>query len=221
MERHFDEELASLKNSLLEMCSLAEAMIAASVNALVRADSASFERLAEQERNLNQFQVDIDEVCCRLVALYQPTASDLRFLFAASRINNSIERLGDKAVSLSRIARTLLQYPPLKPYETIPQMVEIATRMVKESIHSFVRLDVEQARRVVSHDDVLDKLKNGVMAELIALMQQDREAVERGVRLILLAKNLERIGDLACNIAEDVIFMVQGDDIRHQEDSPF
>ncbi len=219
MERHFDEELAILKETLLAMCAIAETMISESVLALVEGDVRLLDGIAEQELDLDRYQIQIDEMCCRLIALHQPTASDLRFLIGAVKMNNEIERLGDRALAISSVTRSLVQGPPLKPFETIPEMVKIATRMVKDSTHAFVTLDGPRARNVIKQDDVLDNLECEVVSELIELMKQNKDAVERGIKLIFVAKDIERIGDLACNVAEDVIFMAEGEDVRHRDDT--
>jgi phosphate transport system protein len=218
MERHFDEELAALKGLVVDMCGLTEELVAMAVRALVERNVDLLQGISEQEQKIDRFQIDVDEVCCRLIALHQPTARDLRFLFGVAKINNEIERIADQGVSIAGFTRPLLQDPPLKPFEAIPRMVQMAVEMMRESIHAFVNLDARRARQVIQSDDSLDDLNKKVILEIIRLMKEDREAVERGVRLILVSKKLERIGDLACNIAEDVVFMAEGEDVRHRED---
>jgi len=218
MERHFDEELAALKNLLIDMCEIAEEMVNMAIRILVDRDEKSIQSLTDRELRIDQRQVEIDEFACRLIALHQPTASDLRFLLGAAKINNEIERIADQATSIGGFAKSLLQEPPLKPFETIPEMVKIAVEMMHESIHAFVNFDTQRARQVILKDDTLDALNKEVISELVGFMKNNQEVLERALRLIFVAKKLERIGDLACNIAEDVVFMAEGKDLRHRED---
>jgi len=215
MERHFDTELTQLKQQLLKMGALAEAMIDAAVKALVERDAGQLEQIYIQEQEVNALQVSIDEACLRLTALYQPTAGDLRFLLGVSKINTELERLGDQAINICDMVKKLLQEPQLKPLIDIPKMVSIATDMVRDSLNAFVERDVNKAKSVLLLDDQLDDLKDRIVNELIIFMTNDTASVNRAVQLICVARSLERIGDHATNIAEDVIFVVQGKDIRH------
>ena len=215
MERHFDEELAGVKHLLLRMGALTEAMLGDAMRALVRNDRNLLDPIFTQEAQVNRLQIDVDEMCLRLIALHQPTASDLRFLLAVSKINTELERLGDEAVNIAETVTKLLAEPPLKPFDLIPQMVEIANGMVKDSLHAFVSLDAERARRVLVRDDKVDTLRDQVIAELLSYMRNDPAAIGRGMDLIIIAKKLERIADHATNIAEDVIFVAEGKDVRH------
>jgi len=215
MERHFDTELDQLKQQLLKMGALAEAMIDSAVTALVERNASQLKQIYEQEKEVNNLQVSIDEDCLRLTALYQPAAGDLRFLLGASKINTELERLGDQAINICEVVNKLLQEPQLKPLIDIPKMVAIATDMVKDSLNAFVERNVEKARAVLMQDDQLDDLKDKIVAELTEFMAKDSGSVSRAIQLILVARSLERIGDHATNIAEDVIFVVQGRDIRH------
>ena len=216
MERHFDEELEHLKHQLLKMGGHAEIMVEEAVRALVRNEPAVIDSVMSHENTVNQLQVAIDEDCLRLLALYQPAAIDLRFLMGVAKINTELERLGDHAVNIAEIVRRLLGEPQVKPYEIIPQMVQVAVSMVKDSLHAFVNQDVGRAREVLLRDDTLDDLRDRVVADLVCFMQRDPATIVRAVNLISVAKNLERIGDLATNIAEDVIFVVEGKDVRHK-----
>ncbi|MDQ7797416.1 MAG: phosphate signaling complex protein PhoU [Candidatus Edwardsbacteria bacterium] len=215
MERHFDTELDQLKQQLLKMGALAEAMIDAAVTALVERNADQLKQIYEQEKEVNNLQVSIDEDCLRLTALYQPTAGDLRFLLGASKINTELERLGDQAINICEVVNKLLKEPQLKPLIDIPKMVSIATDMVRDSLNAFVERNVDKARAVLMQDDQLDDLKDKIVAELTEFMTKDSGSVSRAIQLILVARSLERIGDHATNIAEDVIFVVQGRDIRH------
>lgn len=215
MERHFDEELTSLKRQILKMGGLAETMIREAVKALVQHDQELLQPIYDQENQVNHLQVEIDETCVRLIALHQPMAGDLRLLLGVSRINSELERLGDHAINIAGTVYRLLQEPQLKPFETIPEMVELASGMVKDSLHAFVHLDAAKARDVLSRDRALNALKDKVTAELMDYMRRDPSTISRALNLVIVARNLERMGDHAKNIAEDVVFVAEGKDIRH------
>lgn len=215
MERHFDTELIQLKQQLLKMGALAEAMIESAVKSLVERDSAKLEQIFQQEQEVNSLQLAVDEDCLRLMALYQPTAGDLRFLLGVTKINAELERLGDQAVNIGEIVDRLLKEPQLKPLIDIPKMAGIASSMVRDSLNAFVDRDIAKAQAVLLLDDQLDDLRNRVVEELIEFMTREPGSVSRAVQLISVARILERIGDHATNIAEAVIFVVQGRDIRH------
>ena len=215
MERHFDTELIQLKQQLLKMGALAEAMIESAVKSLVERDSSKLEQIFRQEQEVNSLQLAVDEDCLRLMALYQPTAGDLRFLLGVTKINAELERLGDQAVNIGEIVERLLKEPQLKPLIDIPKMAGIASSMVRDSLNAFVDRDIAKAQAVLLLDDQLDDLRNRVVEELIDFMTRESGSVSRAVQLISVARILERIGDHATNIAEAVIFVVQGRDIRH------
>lgn len=215
MERHFDIELSRLKKELLRMGALAEDMINAAVKALVDRETSMMDRIYEQEREVNSLQVSIDEECLKLTALHQPTAGDLRFLLGVSKINTELERLGDQAINICDEVKELLKEPQLKPLIDIPKMVNIAVKMLHDSLDAFVNHDIDKARAVLMTDDQLDELRDRIVEELIGFMSKDPATVSRAVRLINVARSLERIGDHATNISEAVIFEVQGKDIRH------
>lgn len=221
MERLLDEKLAGLKHMLLEMSELAETMISESVRALMENDTKLLANIQQQEERLDRLQVEVDETCCRLLALYQPTAFDLRLLLGASRISTEVERLGDKAVNISQVAVSLSEKQPIAPSEKFPHMARMASEMVHESIHAFLTLDVARARLIIERDDALDDLKNQVTQDLVDLMKRDGSVIDCAIQFLVVARNLERIGDHATNIAEDAIFVAEGRDVRHgSEPSP-
>ena len=175
--------------------------------------------VAQREQEVNQLQVEIDEHCLKLLALYQPAAIDLRFITAAMKIISDLERIADQAVNISETSKILLGQVQLKErLFHIPRMAEVAMIMVKESLDAFVNRDVAMAENVLKEDDEEDTLKSKTFNELLALMKKDNTIVHQCLDLILISRNLERIGDHATNIAEDVIFMVLGKDIRHNKD---
>jgi phosphate transport system protein len=214
MKRHFDADLDDLRGRLLRMGGLCEEMIHAAVKLVVERDEEHLASVEEWERQVNRFHLEIDDVCLKLLALHQPAAGDLRLIAAALKINSDLERVGDQAVNIAETGVFLCKEPRIKLGD-IPRMVEVAAGMLKDSLDSFSRGDVDLARDVIRRDDEEDRLKSQTFNELVNMMQRDSSAIARGMDVILIARNLERIADHATNIAEDVIFMVLGKDIRH------
>jgi phosphate transport system protein len=214
MKRHFDEDLQGLRDKLLEMGGICEEMIQQAVRVLTARDEAFVERVRANEDRVNRLHIEIDDLALRLIALHQPAAGDLRLLAAALKINSDLERIGDQAVNISETS-TFLCKQPVNKLGDIPRMVELAAEMVRESLDAFARRDVELAQAVIAKDDEEDRLKSQTFNELVQLMQADASTIQRGMDIILIARNLERIADHATNIAEDVVFMVLGKDIRH------
>jgi phosphate transport system protein len=213
--RHFEEELETLQTRLLEMGGLAEERVRASVQGLVARDLAVTERVMRGDEPINQLHVEIDERCFRLLALYQPMATDLRSIVAAVKINSDLERVGDLAVNIAEAARRYAMHPPVKQLIDIPRMGDIAQSMLHDALDSYVNRDTTLARAVLKCDDELDALKTQVFRELLTFMLQDPVTIEPALDLILVSRHLERIGDHATNVAEDVIFMVSAQDVRH------
>ncbi|MFA7368698.1 MAG: phosphate signaling complex protein PhoU [Kiritimatiellales bacterium] len=219
MERHFDEQLTVLKHALIKMSALSEAMITDAIRVLCERDAAAVPRIREHEEQVNRLQIEIDGICLRLIALYQPTAGDLRFILGAVKTNSDLERMADLAINICGKAERLLEEPPLGTLSTsLPEMAALASQMVKESLHAYVNRAVEQARIVLLRDDHLDDMNRRITADLLALMQTDSGMITRALDLLLVARNLERIGDHATNIAENTIFVVKGLDVRHHHE---
>lgn len=214
MKRQFDADLEDLRSRLLRMGSLCEEMVHYAVKVVVDRDDSHLSKVQAWESQVNGLHIEIDEVCLRLIALHQPAAGDLRLIAAAIKINSDLERVGDQAVNIAETGVYLLKEPKIKLGD-IPRMVEVAAGMLKDSLDAFARGDVELARDVIRRDDEEDRLKSQTFNELVTLMQTDASAIQRGMDIILIARNLERIADHATNVAEDVIFMVLGKDIRH------
>jgi phosphate transport system protein len=213
--RHFIEELEDLRKQLLEMAGLVELAVHDSVLSLMERDQERAQRVLVNEARINQMEIRIDELATRLLALNQPMARDLRFLTAALKINNDLERMGDLAVNIVERALSLMAQPPVKPLIDIPRMAQLAESMVRNSLDSFVKRDAELARSVLLSDDAVDDLRDTISKELVGFMEHDPSTVSRALDLILVSRNLERIADHATNIAEDVLFVVQGVDVRH------
>jgi phosphate transport system protein len=214
-QRHFDEELESLKEKLLLMASLAELMIYQAIKSLIQRDSSLISEVNSQEEKINHLHIEIDEMCLRLLALRQPVAVDLRFITSAMKINSELERIGDQAVNISQCSSFLIKQPQVKPLIDIPRMAEIVQKMVKDSLDAFISRDVNLARSVLSRDGEVDGLKDQIFRELLTFMMSDQSTIPRALELILVSRHLERVADHATNIAEDVIYLVQGKDIRH------
>jgi phosphate transport system protein len=212
---HFREELEELKTRLLEMGGLAEERVRSAVQALVERDVAQVDRVLVGDAPLNSLHIEIDSRCFKLLALYQPMAVDLRAIVSAVKINTDLERVGDLAVNIAEAVRRYLRHPPVKELIDIPRMAEIAQRMLRNSLDSYVRRDMQLAQGVLNEDDTLDALKTQVFRELLTYMLQDPSTIEPALDLILISRHLERIGDHATNVAEDVIFMVSARDVRH------
>ncbi|HEX9760369.1 MAG TPA: phosphate signaling complex protein PhoU [Candidatus Acidoferrales bacterium] len=215
MERHFEQEIDELKERLLWMGSLAERAVHQAVHALLDSDESLAARVIEEESAINEMQIEIDDRVLRLMALQQLMAADLRFVLAASRINADLERIGDQAVNIAESAQRILRHPRVKPYVDLPQMSEIAEQMVRDALNAVVRRDIDLARAVLARDDQVDHLRDQMFRELLTYMMENSSVIFQAFELILVAKNLERIGDHATNIAEDVIYMVAGRDVRH------
>ena len=215
MQRHFHEELDSLKQTLLAMGALVEDQIRRVMRALVERDDVLARNVIERDAQVNAYDVEVDEKCVELLALHQPTAGDLRFLTTAMKIVTDLERIGDQAVNIAQRAIELNQEVQLKPYIDLPRMAEKAQAMVKESLDAFVARDTELARRVCSEDAVVDALNHQIFRELLTFMMEDAKTIPRAIRLILIARFLERVADHATNIAEMVIYMVESKMVRH------
>jgi len=213
--RHFQEELEQLKTRLLEMGGLAEEQVRLAVKALMERDRELVALALHGDEAINRLHIEIDGRCFTLLALHQPMAVDLRAIVAAVKINTDLERVGDLAINIAEAARRYAQHAPVKKLIDIPRMATIAQNMLRDSLDAFVRRDTELAQRVLNEDDKLDDLKTQIFRELLTYMLQDPSTIEAALDLILISRHLERIGDHATNIAEDVIFMVSARDVRH------
>ena len=213
--RHFQEELEQLKGRLLEMGGLAEEQVRLAVKGLVDRDRDLIDRVIAGDEPLNRLHIELDGRCFTLLALYQPMAVDLRAIVAAVKINTDLERVGDLAINIAEASRQYVVHAPVKKLIDIPRMAAIAQRMLRDALDAFVRRDTILAQRVLDEDDALDDLKTQIFRELITYMLQDPGTIEPALDLILISRHLERIGDHATNIAEDVIFMVSAKDVRH------
>jgi phosphate transport system protein len=213
--RHFQEELEQLKTRLLEMGGLAEDRVRASIEGLVSRDMAVVDAVLTGDTPINQLHIEIDNRCFTLLALHQPMAVDLRGIVSAVKINTDLERVGDLAINIAEAVTRYLKHPPVKELIDIPRMARIAQAMLRDALDAYVRRDTAMAEAVLNQDDELDGLKTQVFRELLTYMLQDTSTIEPALDLILISRHLERIGDHATNVAEDVIFMVSARDVRH------
>lgn len=224
MEGHiykaFDTELKELKEKLLHEGGLVERAIQDAIKALLERTSDVARKVIEDDHLINALEIGIDEFCLKLLALRQPAARDLRFITTALKINYDLERIGDMAVNICERVLELNEEPQLKPYIDLPTMAAIVQMMLKESLDAFVREDVQLALKVTQDDQKVDNYLDQIFRELLTYMMQDTRTISRATRLLFISKNLERIADHAVNIAELVIFMVEGKIIRHLKYAP-
>ena len=215
MERHFEEEFDRIKSKILMMGSLVEEQIRNALTALVERDEALAQRVIENDHKVNTFDVEIDEMALDALVRYQPVARDLRFVTTAMKISTELERMSDLAENICERALELNEEPQLKPYIDIPHMAERARIMVKESLDAFVKMDSALARKVIHDDDFVDNLTEQLFRELLSFMIENPKTISRAIRLSFIAKYIERLADHATNVAELVVYMVEGKIIRH------
>jgi len=213
--RIYDTELYEIREKLLEMGGKVEMMINNAMKSLVERDSELAERTIEFDHEINHLEVEIDERCLVVLATRQPAARDLRFITLALKIVTDLERIGDQCTAVAKRALELNQEPPLKPYIDLPRMAHWAAVMVKEALDAFVRGDAELALKVCNDDQFVDDLNEQIQRELLTFMMEEPETISRAIKINYISKCIERIADHATNIAEMVIFMVKGKDIRH------
>lgn len=213
--RHFEQQLQELLQQVVLMASMVESMIAAAIRCLVERNETCANEVYAKEQEVDRLQIEVDDAAVKLTALQQPVAADVRFLFMASRIASELERIGDQAVNILQSAQQVISQPPLKPLVDIPIMAEFAQKMVRDSLNALVERDVGIADRVLEVEQKVDAFRNQIFRELLTYMMSDPGTIPRALPLILISRHIERIGDHATNIAEEVIYMVQGKDIRH------
>jgi phosphate transport system protein len=217
--RHFLEELDYLRSRLLEMSALVEDSVYRSVLALSDKDPQQAQKVLQNEAEINRMEIEIDDLATRLLALQQPMATDLRLLTSAIKINNDLERMGDLAVNIVERALSLINEPLIKPLIDIPAMASRVQSMIRKSLDAFVKRDPELARTVLVSDDAVDELRDSIYEELIGYMERDPKTVRQAINLMFVARNLERLADHATNIAEDVLYLIEGVDVRHHAEA--
>ncbi len=219
-DRHYEAELKDLHVKILEMGGFVEKQIAGAVAALIERNDEQARMIIERDHSVNRMDVEVDDLCLRLLALHQPAARDLRLITTGLKITTDLERIGDMAVNICERILELNREPQLKPLIDLPRMADVAQHMLRESLDSFVREDVELALAVCREDDIIDGLNSQLFRELLSYMAEEPRTISRAIPLLFIAKYLERIGDHATNIAEMVVFMVKGKSIRHVDQVP-
>jgi phosphate transport system protein len=220
MQRHFDEELKTLKEKILRMGALVEDQIRNSIRSLVERDSNLARQVIATDHRVNAMDVEVDEDCLSLIALHQPMAKDLRFITTAMKISTELERMSDLAENVSERAIELNEEPQLKPYIDIPRIAVHTQRMVQEALDAFVNRDSVLARKVCGDDDFVDNMNHQIFRELLTFMIEDPQTIRRAIRISFISKYLERVADHATNIAELVVYLVEGKIIRHTTAQP-
>jgi phosphate transport system protein len=218
MERHFQRELEGLKTSLIKMGSVVEENIAFAIRSVLEKSSDLARKVIETDKRVDSLEIEIDNTVIDLLALQQPVASDLRFIIAAQKINNDLERIGDHAVNIAEAAEKLCTIPGVELLEEIPMMADITKIMLKDALDSFILLDPAKARLVLKTDDQIDDLNRLVVRRIIELVKSNIPTIEYGLELSRVSRNLERVADLATNIAEEVIFHTQARVVKHHAD---
>ena len=218
MQRHFDQQIEDLKQQLLLMSGRAESIIRKALESLTRRDPVLADEVIADDKAIDRMEIDIEEACIQLLALQQPLAKDLRLITSALKISNDLERIGDHAVNIAGCAKQLVGKPPVKPLADLPTLAEKSIAMLRDALDAFVRFDADAARRLVRRDDEVDDLNRQVFAELMRRMIADPQQVERSMTLVLVSRNLERIADLATNVAEEVVFIAEARIIKHHAD---
>jgi len=217
--RHFVEELESLKTKLLEMSSLVEAAIQRSISAVIAKDKSAAEEVFRSEARINEIEIEIDEFATNLLALQQPMAADLRLIVAALKINTDLERMGDLSVNIAERAKSLMEEPVITPMIDIPHIAGLVQSMVRKALDAFVNRDADLARSVLASDDAVDSLRTACYHELVSFMEKDPQHIRQALDLLAVTRNLERIADHSTNIAEDVMYLVKGVDVRHHAEA--
>ncbi len=219
MQRHFDEQMEDLLQRLLLMGRLTESMIQTAMRTLIERNESLVADVRRKEQEVNDFQIEIDDRAVTLTALQQPVASDVRFLFMASRIATELERIADQAINICQNAHHVLKAPALKPLVDLPRMGEIAEKMVRDALDALVGKDCALANQVLSDEEAVDAFRDQIFRVLLTYMMADPGTIERALALILISRNLERVGDHATNIAEEVIYLAEGREVRHRHES--
>jgi len=214
-DKVYEAELRELRDRLLEMGGKVEAAMAGAVRSLIERDAPLAEKVIAQDREVNRTEVEIDDMCRRLLALRQPAASDLRFITTALKIVTDLERMGDLAVNVSERAIDLAQSPPSRPFHDLTALADLSGSQLEKALDAFVEKNVEKAEEVIQGDDLLDAIYHRLFNDLLAYMMEDSRVIRRATSIMFAAKQLERFGDHATNVAEMVVYMVRGTDVRH------
>jgi phosphate transport system protein len=216
-EKTLDHDLHDLKAMLLTMAGESERALDLAIKAMVERDTALAEQVIASDSRIDQLEVDVDHKAVELIVRHRPMARDLRLVVFATKIAPDLERVADHAVGIARQAKTLNTMPPLKPFITLPSMAEAAGGMVRDAINAFIHSDTQLARRVIARDEAVDAMYVQVFRELLTYMMEEPRTIPRALALLMVARSLERTGDQATNIAEQVVYLAEGEDIRHKK----
>jgi phosphate transport system protein len=217
-----ERKIEEVKEKLIEFSEIVKGMLKKSIKGLVERDERLLKEVIEEdEMKCNDLEIEIDEMCIHIIAQFEPRAKHLRTIFLALKMNNDLERMGDHAVNISQSGLFLISKPQVKPLLDIPRMAEEVSKMLEDSLKSFVNEDADLAKSVCERDDIIDDYRDQIVRELITYMVSDPSTIERALHLIRISGNLERIADLTTNICEDVIFMVKGELIKHHKTIKF
>jgi phosphate transport system protein len=217
MQRHFELELKELQQKLLRLGGIAESMIRQAVTSVLNRDEKLARTIIANDDAADALENEIEEYCIQLIARHQPAASDLRFLTMVMRMNYNLERIADKGVDIAQRSLELMQYPPVKPYVDLPRVADIVQNMVKDALDALVNRDAALAQEVRNRDDEVDAIYDQTLQELLTILTDQPRLLRPGISILLLFRHLERIGDLATNIGEEVYYLVEGDVIRHSD----
>jgi len=215
--RHFHEQLQDLLQKIVMMGTITESMIQSAVSGLVKRNDALFADVFNREKEVNRLQVEVDDRAVKLTALQQPMAQDVRFLFMASRIGGELERIADQAINIVQNSKHVLDGPPVRTLVELPIMADLAQKMVRDSLSAMIQRDVAVAAVVLEEEKKVDAFRNQIFSTMLDWMKRDTTTIDQSLSLILIARNLERIGDHATNVAEEVIYWIQGRDVRHSK----
>ncbi len=215
MERRFEKELESLKTTLIRMGSVVEEHCKLAIKSVFEEDVPAAQKIIDSDDRINSFEIEIDNAVIDILALQQPVASDLRLILAAQKISNDLERIGDHAVNIAESTVQFSKTRPKEPSMEIPKMSELAVAMLRDALDSFVHVSPELAQAVLTRDDLIDEMNRSMTMEVVELLQKNKKFIEGGLELVRLSRNLERIADLATNIAEEVIFLAQARIVKH------
>ncbi|MFH0991188.1 MAG: phosphate signaling complex protein PhoU [bacterium] len=218
MQRHFQRELESLKTTLVKMASIVEDSIVNAIRAVQEKQADIAEKVIQSDERVNDLETENDNSILDLLALQQPVAIDLRFIIAAQKINNDLERIGDHAVNIAQSTRTLMKLPSRQSLLHIPDMAEAAKTMLHDAIDSFIHMNPKKAQGVLDRDDYVDELNRAMSRKVIEMVNKDKKMLECGLELVRVSRNLERVADLTTNIAEEVIFLAQARIVKHHAD---
>ena len=215
MRRHFEVELKEIQQELLRMGGMAESMLRDAVDSVLNRDGELASVVIQSDDQVNTLENEIEESCIRFIARHQPAASDLRLLSMVFKINHDVERMADKAVNVAQRSLELLEYPPVKPFIDLPRVATIVRDMAKDALDAFVNRDADLAEAVRARDEQVDEIYKQTVQELLLRLSEDSALVRPGISILLLFRHLERVGDLAANISEEVYYLVKGDVLRH------